>query len=141
MALMTAELVTVQRLASLFALLFCLTLCAPAAVLAADRDVPLVMWSVRDRLSGDRTRLLNARGDLNQRLVQLRGMQTEADKLLCNNFLCAERYAELSAARGKIMLAINDMQRHLDSVERRLIDNNKDLANVEYYIQRYACMR
>jgi hypothetical protein len=99
------------------------------------------MWSVRDRLLQDRTRLLNQRAELNQRIVQTRSVQNEIDKLLCLDTLPRERYEELQSARSRILMAINDMQRRLDAVEKFLLDNNRDLANVEYHIQRYACLR
>ncbi len=131
----------IRKLISLISVAITLVLFAPIAAMSADRDVPLVMWSVRDRLLRDRTQVLNQRADLNQRILALRTIQTDIDKLLSSSGLCSERYAELDSARGQLALSLLNLQRRIDTLERYLIENNKDLANVDYHIQRYACMR
>lgn len=129
-------------MALLMALMVCTVSAAPAVV-AADRDIPLMMLSTRDRLLRDRTMLLNQRADLNQRIMYFRRLQQDADRILnySSEIVSQDQYDEVKLARSRCLLVLNDLQRRLDNVERALLDNNKDLANVEYYIQKYACLR
>lgn len=130
-----------RRVASLILLIIALATVVPMTAEAADRDVPLTVLSLRDRLLRDRTQLLNYRSDLNLRIVQFRGVLSEADKLLLTSSLSPQRYQDINGAKGRLTQTIFELQRRLDLVERALLDNNKDLANVDYAIQRYACLK
>jgi hypothetical protein len=111
-----------------------------APAFASVCDIPLQMMSMRDRLLGDRSKYLYQRSDLNQRLTAMRSMQLEIDRLLSSNVSDCQ-YRDLSAAKNRLLNAQRDLQRQLDDVEKALINNNQDLANVEYNIQRFACLR
>lgn len=131
-----------RRITLLIALVVCTVGLVPQ-VQAADRDIPLMMLSTRDRLLRDRTMMMNQRADLNQRIMYFRRLQADADRILNYSGECVSRsqYDEVQLARSRCLLVLNDLQRRLDNVEKALLDNNKDLSNVEYYIQKYACLR
>lgn len=130
-----------RKLISLASMMMCLALCAPSPASAADRDIPLQILGLRDRLLGDRSQLLYMRSDLNGRIISMQRMLQDIDKLMYTPRLPDAQYNELSLAKAKVQGALNDLQRRLDCAEKGLINNNQDLANVEYSIQRFACLR
>lgn len=133
--------VHIRSFISVMVLMMCVALSAPLAANAADRDIPLNVLSTRDRLLGERQRLLYMRSDLNARLTSMLQIQTDLDKMLNQTSSCSAQYDELRRAKSKMIGATNDMQARLDWVEKGLITNNQDISNVDYQIQRFACMR
>lgn len=118
----------------------CLASSVSLPAFAGAADIPLQMLSMRDRFLGERSRYLNRRSDLNQRLTTMRNMQLEIDRLLGSNVNDCH-YGDLVAAKNRLLMAQRDLQRQLDDVEKALINNNQDLANIDYNIQRFACLR
>jgi hypothetical protein len=138
---MAAGRTMIRRLIALISLMMCVALSAPCPAFGADRDIPLQMLSMRDRLLRDRSQLLYMRSDLNGRIISMQRMQQDMDKLLASSDLPACQYADLTTAKSKLVGAVNELQRRLDCVEKGLINNNQDLSSVDYSIQRFACLR
>lgn len=129
-----------RTLISVAVMVMCFASSVSVPAFAGTCDIPLQMMSMRDRLLGDRSKYLYQRSDLNARLNAMRNMQLEIDRLLSSNVNDCH-YSDLAAAKNRLLNAQSDLQRQLDAVEKALINNNQDLANVEYNIQRFACLR
>lgn len=114
------------------------SLAFPFAALARDSDVPGWLLGWRDRLLGERSKLLNLRGEVNTRLNILQSYQIKADQMLSGE---AQGSPDLIAARDSLRALIKKYQGISDDVELDLMDNNKNLVLVEKDIQAYACWR
>jgi hypothetical protein len=129
-----------RKLISLFFVMLMLALLSPQTSSALDRDIPLQMLSMRDRLLRDRTHLLNLRSDYNQRITYMQRMVTDIERIMYNPEIPRAQYDELAMARGRLLTAINETQRRLDAVEKGLIANNQDISNLDYNINRFAAL-
>lgn len=130
-----------RRIFSMLMISLVVAFAMPQISTARDSDVPLRFFAMRDGLLRQRSLLQNQKADLNQRLLQMHKMLTDINNLLYSNSLESERYTELSIARSRLLVVMNDMQKRLDTIEKDLMNNNRDLSNIEYYIQRFACSR
>lgn len=117
------------------------SLALPLAAVARDSDVPGWLLGWRDKLLGDRSRLLNLRGEVSTRLNILQGLKTQADQVLSAPTQDPASVNEIIAAREKLRALIKRYQGIADDVEMDLIDNNKNLVVVEKDIQAIACWR
>jgi len=110
---------------------------SPTPALADNSNIPQSLFDARDRLLKERQELLADRSEYNTRLNYLDGYRIQIDKALAGDPW--NRQALLDA-RTQLIKRMDDLRNWLDSSERDLLANDKDLALIESEMQRYACI-
>jgi hypothetical protein len=110
---------------------------APPVVLADNSNIPHSLFDMRDRLLKERQDLLADRSDYNSRLNYLDGYRIQIDKALSGNPWNRDALID---ARNGLVKRMDDITSWLESTERNLLANDKDLALIESEMQRYACI-
>ena len=105
-----------------------------------NSNIPGSLLSSRDRAQALRARMLDGRAD-NMRCWSDDEMTLASiDKAMAMDG-SAETKKRLAAYRANRMSCIANHKATIATIEKSVIDNDRDLANVESQITRYACMR